>query len=543
MPTNEISQRPAQAFVALALGLALATGTASAQPGESGDDGPYTIRSVDFQIQGRTRDFILMSIIDPYQNVVGSVFPDRAGLEAFVADKSRQLMSQRVLAAVTPSYEMTETENGHDVALSFATTDSWNIVGLPYAKYDSNEGLLLSLRGRDYNFLGSAEPLQLNLNYQKSPGGIESFGLQLDFVAPFRALGAVWGLGFVEDGQVWTDGTTSSITAGSLSYNVPGLGFPASVTVAQSYLYEASAPSPDPDSWYLGESAAATATIPITGSLGHWSGADLGPVNYIPSLEIDYSWKPGTTLRYYGDGTAPSAFDTTAAQALQNSPVYYGRGGFLVTFSNGLAVGRIDWAGNMREGLHLSVTSREAYNAQWNDLIGDIIVEAEIFEQWDGAVGVGARLYGIGRLSGNFPGDGVNADYLTMLGQYTRGIIDRRISAVQVLVLNGNLGVKLFDFPTHALIKTRALDFELQAQPFLDLVLARPDNQAAFSGDWFWSSGGLELLFYPQALRSFTVRTSAGWDLRNVVATRSLTAKTPDGFSPYEIYLGLSLLF
>jgi hypothetical protein len=39
------------------------------------------------------------------------------------------------------------------------------------------------------------------------------------------------------------------------------------------------------------------------------------------------------------------------------------------------------------------------------------------------------------------------------------------------------------------------------------------------------------------------VRASVGWDLKNVLATHSLTATTPDGYSPYEFYLGLTLLF
>jgi hypothetical protein len=512
--------------------------------------GPYVIRSVDFQIQGRTKDFVLMALIDPYQRMLGSSLPDKASLDAFVADKTGLLLSRRVLASVTPSYEATAAPGGgYDVALHFATTDSWNIIGLPYAKYDSNDGLLLSLRGRDYDFMGSAQPLELNLNYQKSPIGVSSYGWQFDFTAPFRAHGAVWDLSFVEDGQLWTDGTTSSITSAAITYNLPGLGFPASVTASQSYSYEGNAPEFDPDSWYLGESASATAKIPLSGSLGPRLGVDLGPLTYIPTIKVNYAWKPGATLGYYGNGTAPTVLDSTASQALQNFPEYYGRGGVLSTVSDGLALGRVDWAGNMREGLSISLTSREAYNAQWDDLISDLIIDAELFAQWNEKVGVAARLYGIGRLSGNFPENNINADYLTMLGQYMRGIIDKRISGVQAVVLNGNLPVKLFDFPTHTFIKTHALDFELQAQPFLDLGLVRPDFSSSFSSDWLWYSGGLELLVYPLGLRSFTIRASAGWDLKNVLATRSLTAMTPPtalaptGYSPYEIYLGLDLLF
>jgi hypothetical protein len=525
--------------------MACTVGAVTAEDSANSIGGPYVIRSVDFQIQGRTWDFILMTLIDPYQRMLGSSLPDKASLDAFVADKTRLLLSRRVLASVTPSYEATAAPGGgYDVALHFATTDSWNIIGLPYAKYDSNDGLLLSLRGRDYDFMGSAQPLELNLNYQKSPIGVSSYGWQFDFTAPFRAHGAIWDLSFVEDGQLWTDGTTSSIASAAITYNLPGLGFPASVTASQSYSYEGNAPEFDQDSWYLGESASATAKIPLSGSLGPRLGVDLGPLTYIPTIKVNYAWKPGATLGYYGNGTAPTVLDTTAAQALQNFPEYYGRGGVLSTVSNGLALGRVDWAGNMREGLSISLTSREAYNAQWDDLISDLIIDAELFAQWNGKVGVAARLYGIGRLSGNFP-----EDDLTMLGQYMRGIIDKRISGVQAVVFNGNLPVKLFDFPTHTFIKTHALDFELQAQPFLDLGLVRPDFSSSFSSDWLWYSGGLELLVYPLGLRSFTIRASAGWDLKNILATRSLTAMTPPtalaptGYSPYEIYLGLDLLF
>ena len=142
------------------------------------------------------------------------------------------------------------------------------------------------------------------------------------------------------------------------------------------------------------------------------------------------------------------------------------------------------------------------------------------------------------RLGGHFP-----EDDLTNLGQYMRGILDPRMSGVLASILNVNLPIKLFDFPTHVFIKTHILDFEFQAQPFLDLGLLRPDYSSSPSGDWLWSSGGLELLFFPVGFRSFTVRASAGWDLKNVAATHSLTAETPDGYKPYEVYLGLTLLF
>ncbi|HUW42485.1 MAG TPA: hypothetical protein VMV90_15875 [Rectinemataceae bacterium] len=547
---SPLSGAAAQSATAQGASSAAAPGAAAAGPetgaansaADAKKAGPFVIRSVDFHIEGRTKDFVLMALIDPYQRMLGSSFPDRASLDAFVADKVRILSSQRVLASVKPRYETVPASGGgYDVALRFDVVDSWNVIALPYGKYDSNSGLLLSLRGRDYDFLGSAQPLELNLNYQRSPAGVDSYGTQLSLIAPFQAFGAIWDLGFAESGQFWTDGSASSITSASLAYNVPRLGFPLSVTAGQSFAYDAMAPAADPDLWYLGESLAATAAIPLTESLGSWRGVDLGPLTYIPSLELDYAWRPGSSLRYYGDGTAPSSYDSTIAQSLQNSPQFYGRGGTLTIASSALALGRIDWVGNMREGLSLNLSGRAAYNAQWDDLIGDLSFTGYAFAQWNGRAGIAARVLGMDRFSGRF--SGTQNDSMTMLGQYLRGIIDARISGVQAAILNLELPVKLFDFPSHLVLRTHALDFEMQAQPFLDLALVRPDYSANPSKDWLWYSGGLELLFFPQGLRSFIVRVSAGWDLKNVAATRSLSAETPDGYSPYEIFLGLSLLF
>ena len=197
---------------------------------------------------------------------------------------------------------------------------------------------------------------------------------------------------------------------------------------------------------------------------------DLGPLTYDPALELDYSWKPGSTLEYYGNGTAPSDFDTTIAQALQNTPEYYGRGGLLSVVSNELAFGRIDWAGNMRQGLSLSVTSREAYNAQWSDLISDLDLEADLFAQWGGKAGNRSPTSGDGASRQPTPGGrSAPTSDNTCEASWTP-----RMSGVQASILNVNLPINLFDFPTHVFIKTHILDFEFQAQPFVDLGLLRP---------------------------------------------------------------------
>jgi hypothetical protein len=51
------------------------------------------------------------------------------------------------------------------IDLVLTAIDSWSIIILPKPKYDSNVGLQISLSGRDYNFLGSMEPLRVNFDY------------------------------------------------------------------------------------------------------------------------------------------------------------------------------------------------------------------------------------------------------------------------------------------------------------------------------------------------------------------------------------------
>ena len=60
------------------------------------------------------------------------------------------------------------------VTLDVYTRDTWNLIALPYFKYDSNSGLLLALRGRDYNFFGTMQTLTLNLDYFPNSGATYS---------------------------------------------------------------------------------------------------------------------------------------------------------------------------------------------------------------------------------------------------------------------------------------------------------------------------------------------------------------------------------
>ena len=216
--------------------------------------------------------------------------------------------------------------------------------------------------------------------------------------------------------------------------------------------------------------------------------------------------------------------------------------------SNGLSVGRVDWDGNMQKGTTIQISNGVGYNITSGNTNSTLSASLAEYANWDGKMGFLARLTSRAVVVGHSPGDNY-----TDLGAEMRGILDARpgelasngiVGGVAGFYANLSVPVKLFDFPTHVLIKTDWLDFELQAQPFIDAGLVVPTWSEKPSRDWLWTSGGLELLFYPLKMRKFIIRASAGWDLQSVLATHSLTADSPrDGKSPFELFFGTGLAY
>ena len=102
----------------------------------------YRITSVRYDIKGMTRKYALATAV-PVDTA--RVFPDRPALEQYLADLLTRLKNQRVLeeAAISPFFGIENAEGVTPVDLLIATKDTWNIIALPYPKYDSNRGFVL----------------------------------------------------------------------------------------------------------------------------------------------------------------------------------------------------------------------------------------------------------------------------------------------------------------------------------------------------------------------------------------------------------------
>lgn len=120
---------------------------------------------------------------------VGEDFDSKSRLEAYLEEKRQLLLNTRLFDEVVMEYAVVDPATDPvEVVVTVRLKETWNLIVLPYAKYDNNDGLTASLRLRDYNFLGTMETLSLNLNYvlYSNQEDKSEFGLELAYKYNFR---------------------------------------------------------------------------------------------------------------------------------------------------------------------------------------------------------------------------------------------------------------------------------------------------------------------------------------------------------------------
>src|SRR6056297_2066294 len=207
-----------------------ATETEATEAAAEQSDGTYVIRNVTYRIDGRTRKEVLAYVLEIKPQ---SRFSTQTALQEYIADKEQVIANRRTLASgeILVSYERSELDPDITyVDLRVKAEDTWNLVLLPYGKYDSNEGLQFSLKGRDFNFLGSMETLEVNLDYlaRDLASGTERSGTDVNldstFGVPFYAYGLDWHVAF--------SGDVTYNTPSSLEVTTSGLPLQANTEVA-----------------------------------------------------------------------------------------------------------------------------------------------------------------------------------------------------------------------------------------------------------------------------------------------------------------------
>ncbi|MFA6008227.1 MAG: hypothetical protein WC784_06355 [Candidatus Shapirobacteria bacterium] len=461
----------------------------------------YTIRNVKFLIKGMTMERILRYKADIQP---GTTFPDQESLEKYLAERRQILMNERVLADVEIEYSLSPSGPGVYLAdIEVKTTDSWNIIGLPYFRYDTNDGLLLSLRGRDYNFLGSMQALVLNLDFTRDEDGKNSYGGYTSFGIPFKLLNHDAGIDASQSLSVHADDRPiTSLSSLGFWMRFPEPGFPLTFSASQGMQFNPEATSTDTDPYFFLSSLSLSAAIPTNLNAGKF-----GRIYYSPTISSSLYWRPDVIVRDDRKGLTPS-------------------------FSQGLSFGRIDWIQNMRNGLSASISNTLKYNLLTAVDTIDLDASVQFHATSGGKIGFNSRATGFFSFTDSTR---------TSLGTNMRGIKTTRLWGTEAAFLSLEMPVKLFDFPTHLLIKKNWFDFEMQMSPFLDLGYVGGGSGATLA-DKFWYGSGLEFFVYPLRMRTFIVRASLGFDLDALIKNQSFTEPSPrDGYSPYELYFGLGL--
>lgn len=463
----------------------------------------FRIQSIDYRIDGRTSPYALARALDLE---VGKTFPDEPSLMRFLDAKSQELWNLRVLesTALHWSFGAPESEGFIPVDLSVEVKDTWNLVALPYGKYDSNEGLTLSIRGRDYNFLGSMEPLKLDLDYRYDQNGRSAFALGLESTIPFAFLGSDW---------TWENVGTISFPAddpgkprldetSTLSMALPYVG-PFRPELAFEQNVYANVRDDDyviTDPFYLREDLSLSYPVYLQGDKN-------GP-SVTPALGYALAWTPsGTVSEDYRENN------------------------FYV--SQELTGGRADWVGNLRRGFTYELKEALYFHPDSMEWSNSVDTENAFFAARP-PFGFAARLSGFWDWN----------DYRKEIAEPLRGILDKRLDGWAALFINLDAPFSLVHFePSRWFDKPNlhVFDFEGQVSPFFDFGAVAPMT-GTFGAENLWYSGGLELLGYPAVARSFYVRISLGYDLQAVAATGSLSAPSPrDGADTKELYVGMGL--
>jgi len=491
-------------------------------------DSVYVIREIEFDVIGSSRPFALISGGDFKE---GERIKGKENLDKYLAFKKQLLMNQQVLEDVTIEYLTGESESDGalPVKLLVHVRDTWNLVVLPYPKYDSNDGFSITLKARDYNFLGTMSALRADLGYHNN-NGEQSVKFSLDSGIPFYAAGLHWILNF--------DNLFGYTFNEPLYYqNVTGLSLllPWHTTIFTAGFNQ-----------YLTINEENTAEdIDVFDLANRFYGV-------YGSTELFASWK------------LPLGVEIGSFGGLEYTPGVSGRINypynsmddprkFLTTFYHSIGFGRMDWIGNYRKGLSASIGNFYNWYLDRSDAPLRMGLNAETMFYWTFSkyFGVSSKL----NYRQWWHWSDKLGDYIPYYsaGDMTRGIINDDIRAYQILTFSLDLPIRILHFWPSEWANNQKLhffDFEMHLSPFTDFaIFSGPYNKlkdknnpyagkTLFSIDDIINTIGIEVFVFPAFFRSLKIRASIGYNLSKI---KQEGISFIGGFFPEwdEIFIGL----
>lgn len=454
------------------------------------------IDDIEIEIDGRTRQWI---IEEELTLEVGQRFTSTAELEAAVGRQEQDLRNLRQFAEVTATTELDTTQSPARASIRIAVRDTLNMIVLPYVQYDSNTGLLLSLRGRDYNFFGTLTELELDFDYEQVDNDDDITSVKLEFEAPFRAFDRSWIASSTQDFS-WESGDFSYEGSAGIGYDLPLGAETLRLGVEQGYTL-IDDQNDAKDEQYLINTFSAQSEIEL------WQlNNQLRSVRYTPLVR--------TSVRYWPESGGQGPIDE----------------GLEPGFDQELIAGTADWIGNYRSGLTLTLENENSYFISDTRYEGEIKASAAAFvpllvrSDNRPRAGVSAQLTSFYLLNGAEP-DQDDA------GEFARGVVDDSVNGDLGFALNTDVAITVFYIDRFA---------EGQLSLFADSAYVadtRDDFSAQTSADDYEPLRfgiGVEAIGFPLFARSLYLRLSFGTDLVNI-----LEGGDPLDSNSREIFFGL----
>lgn len=504
---------------------ALPLSTLAAQP----DDLPgYRIDEVDYTIDGNT----LQPFLEEYLDIrKGRIFKDLGGLTRHIEDLQRKIVNNRVFAEDSSvTVEAIGTGNPVPVRIRVYVRNTVSALAVPLLKYNSTDGLSAAVRFKNFNFLGTLEPLGVNLDYYLETGAAE---ISTDLTLYAHLLKARWRFA----------------ASGNVAYH-PGIGIKPNGSISLSSLYEYEAAR---HTWYL---------IPIASWLYE---RDYNRHTISGGLATGFDFKAGldwsvSTHAYLNDRYVTSHYPyiTNGAGISTSIPLadlpYFGivyaspSAGLFGTYgleagrytdagysaAAGLRAGRVDPLHNLRRGASASMDISWAdhlLHEQASDAF-DLTLNAELLAFAAPGPRIGLEFRAIAKWFATWTllGEASDFDWSTLVRgrkQYLYGDLGAII----------NLQMPL-NFAQGTFFLSEKLAAEIFVIPFLDAGYLRPTPGAAYSpGTHLILCPGVDVVIFPERARAFTYRLSLGYDAMDYLAKGELDLGSLEG------WLGIGLHF
>jgi hypothetical protein len=482
------------------------------------EDKLFVIVAFEFDITGRTRPFAL---IRNGEFKEGERIQGETNLANYISDKTQRLTNQRVLkdnVEISCAVGEQEPDGTYPVTLNIKVEDTWNLIALPYPKYSTNTGFELYIKARDYNFLGTMNPLRVDLGYMYDENHRSSFHIGVYSNTPFTALGYDWNIVFdnffsyrpqVEKPFYYQNNT-------GISMQLPF--------------------------------RATTFTFGFTESFNvNEENADRNKEKYgefqeglFMSSRLYTSWKipTGIDVGQYGELTYTPGISATFNHELPKWPLDEFRKGPFLGFSHSLGFGKIDWHSNYRQGFAASIGNSYSYD------FFRLRSEEEPLSVSLSAGGTGhfiiADWFGISSRLQYRHWFYHDPEYYEQAGDNLRGIADKAICADYMLSLNMDFPLRVLLFTPSKWFNNRKLsffDFEFHFSPVIDLALYHdPKAEISFNPKNIAVSGGLEFIVFPAFMRNLYACLSVAVNLREFATARPV--QLPRG-SNREITFGI----